>query len=91
MFEIISKNEAKKRLDKSPCNEILWRSIDSNYIHKKKKIKKADGKKLISKAKEVAYQDNDFFGTFSFEIVEDKRKEVRIIENILFPQNKLLP
>ena len=86
MFEIISKDEAKRRLDESPCNDVLWRSIDKNYVHKKRKIKKSEGKKLISRAKEVAYQNNDFFGTLSFEIIEDKKREISIIQSILFPQ-----
>lgn len=54
------------------------------YIHGiHRRIKKKNGEKLIKKAENILYQDNDFFGTLSLYGV---LKENNTIHNILFPQ-----
>lgn len=77
----VSKEEAKKIIDKAPGK--IW--IDSfngiTFIHTKpKQISADEGKNMINKALTVDYQDNDFFGRLSLEGVQE-----RIIHNINFP------
>lgn len=77
----VSKEEAKKIIDKTPGK--IW--IDSfngiTFIHTKpKQISADEGKNMINKALTVDYQDNDFFGRLSLEGVQE-----RIIHNINFP------
>lgn len=90
MFEVISKEEAKRRIDASPSDEVVW--MDMNRItlthSKAKRIRKKEGKKLINAAEEVLYQNNDYFGTLSLcgVLLDKKRCGDDIIHNILFPQ-----
>lgn len=78
----VSKEEAKKIIDKAPGK--IW--IDSfnnvTFIHTKtREISADEGKQMINKAVTVDYQNNDFFGLLSLGGI---RKYV--IHNIKFPQ-----
>ena len=77
----VSKEEAKKIIDKAPGK--IW--IDSfngvTFIHTKpKQISTDEGKNMINKALTVDYQNNDFFGRLCLEGVQE-----RMIHNINFP------
>lgn len=79
MFECISKDEAKRRIDESPGDFVIW----SNMTNLPEKIKKSTGKSVISAAKEVSYQDNDFFGT----LLLKNYNQIQNLQSILFSQN----
>lgn len=77
----VSKEEAKKIIDKAPGQ--IW--IDSfngvTFIHTKpRQINADEGKKMINKAATVDYFDNDFFGHLCLEGVQ-----AEIVHNINFP------
>ena len=80
----VSKEEAKRMIDAAPGNTVTIAIYNpSNMVHaptirKKKKI----GKELIELAKEIGYQDNDFFGVIGCLSVE---KDGELMRNIMFP------
>ena len=77
----VSKEEAKKIIDKAPGQ--IW--IDSfngvTFIHTKpRQINADEGKMMINKAATVDYFDNDFFGHLCL-----KGVQAEIVHNINFP------
>ena len=53
------------------------------HIHNEPtKIKKRKGEELLEQAGKIEYQDNDFFGRFSFSTINNND----VIKSILFPQ-----
>lgn len=77
----VSKEEAKKIIDKAPGK--IW--IDSfnnvTFIHTKpRQISVDEGKNMINSASTVDYQDNDFFGRLCLEGVQEL-----VIHNINIP------
>lgn len=85
---LVSKERAKQLIDESPCDMILITTINTiTFQHtKNKRIKKRSGAALINKAKEIKYQNNDFFGTLSLYGITEPKVEASTIHNILFPQ-----
>ena len=77
LFEYISKDEAKKRIDESPGDFVIWSDMTTS-----EKIKKNKGKSFINIAKEVEYQDNDFFGT----LLLKNHNTIQNLQSILFSQ-----
>lgn len=77
LFECISKDEAKKRIDESPGDFVIWSDMITS-----EKIKKNKGKLFINIAKEVEYQDNDFFGT----LLLKNHNTIHNLQSILFSQ-----
>lgn len=75
--------ELMEHLDENDM--VILTIIDKKtYIHSiPKRIKKKRGKKLIEKAEDIYYQDNDVFGVLSLYGV---LKEKNTIHNISFPQ-----
>lgn len=77
----VTKEEAKKIIDKAPGK--IW--IDSfnnvTFIHTKpRQISVDEGKNMINSASTVDYQDNDFFGRLCLEGVQEL-----VIHNINIP------
>ena len=60
---------------------IINRGLDICHSEPRK-IRKRCGEKMLLGAKTIEYQDNDFFGRFTF--IRDSNEN--IINNILFPQ-----
>lgn len=87
----ITKEQAKKMIDNAdtPDDMIVLNIVEENdvdsYIHKITVRKNKDyGIKLVDKATNARYQDNDFFGVISLEgVIKNK---MNITHNILFPQ-----
>ena len=80
----VSKEEAKRIIDQAPGDEITLAVYNiQNKAHKKstRKSKKAS-KEIIEIAKEVGFQNNDFFGVIGCKTVE---REGELIKDILFP------
>ena len=83
---ICSVKEAKRLMEHMNENDLIALNVINRktYIHEiPKKIKKKNGEKLIERADNIDYQDNDYFGTLSLYGV---LQEEVIIHNILFPQ-----
>ena len=80
----VSKEEAKKMIDVAPGDSVTiaiynkTTMIHKPTLRKKKKI----GKELIEIAREIGYQDNDFFGVIGCLSIE---KEGELMRNIMFP------
>lgn len=85
---LVSKEKAKQLIDESPCKMVLIATINPNTMKhgKTNKIQKKRGEHLINMAKEITYQDNDFFGTLSLYGIREQKIETSLIQNILFPQ-----
>lgn len=80
----VSKEEAKRIIDQAPGDNITLAVYNiQNKTHRKsaRKSKKAS-KEIIEIAKEVGFQNNDFFGVIGCRTVE---KEGELIKDILFP------
>lgn len=80
----VSKEEAKKMIDAAP-GDIVTIAIynKSTMIHKPTlRKKKKIGKELIELAREIGYQDNDFFGIIG---CLSNEKEGELMKNIMFP------
>lgn len=80
----VSKEKAKQIIDEAPG--MIW--IDSfngiTFIHTKpKQISIDEGKRIISRALTIDYEDDDFFGLLSLEGVHEF-----IVHNIKFPQKE---
>ena len=81
-----SVKDAKKLLSHLNDDDLIILSVFSKktFVHNKpERIKKNNGEKLIDQAKEIKYQDNDYFGRLSLYGV---MKETDIIHNLLFQQ-----
>ena len=77
----VSKEKAKKMID--DAHGKIW--IDSfngvTFIHTKpKEISVDEGKKIINKASNIDYLDNDFFGHLCLEM------QTQMLHNIKFPK-----
>ncbi len=85
---LVSKERAKQLIDESPCDMVLITTVNTiTFQHSNnKRVKKRSGVALINKAKEIKYQDNDFFGTLSLYGISEPKVEKNTIHNILFPQ-----
>ena len=80
----VSKEEAKKMIDAAPGDSVTIAIYNkSTMIHKHTlRNKKKIGKELIELAKEIGYQDNDFFGVIG---CLSNEKEGELMRNIMFP------
>lgn len=80
----VSKEEAKKMIDAAPGDSVTIAIYNkSTMIHKSTlRNKKKIGKELIELAKEIGYQDNDFFGVIG---CLSNEKEGELMRNIMFP------
>lgn len=82
-----SVKEAKELMEHLNENDMVTLTLidkRSHIIHSQpKRIKKKNGEKLLEKAENIEYQNNDFFGRFS---LYGTTKEKNVIQNILFPQ-----
>lgn len=80
----VSKEEAKKMIDAAPGDSITIAVYNkTTMVHKPTlKNKKKIGKELIELAREIGYQDNDFFGVIG---CLSNEKEGELIRNIMFP------
>lgn len=86
--EIITKEEAKRRIDESPGEFVVWNVIQQDMsIYQRKNISKIQSKEMIDLAMKIIYQDNNCFGVLSLEM-EKKLKEAGVINNLLFPQRE---
>lgn len=86
-FIVVSKEEAIKKIMEAPGDTVIIGKFlivnPPHYIHDNPvRGKKKDGELLIIAAKEIEYQNNNYFGTLSLHGV----KEEAVIHNILFPQ-----
>lgn len=82
---ICTVKEAKKKM--SHLNEdtmVVFTIMDKKtHIHTEpEKIKKRKGEELLEQAGNIEYQNNDFFGRFSFSTINNND----VIKSILFPQ-----
>lgn len=80
----VSKEETKKMIDAAPGDSVTIAIYNkSTMIHKPTlRNKKKIGKELIELAKEIGYQDNDFFGVIG---CLSNEKEGELMRNIMFP------
>lgn len=80
----VSKEEAKKMIDAASGDSVTIAIYNkSTMIHKPTlRNKKKIGKELIELAKEIGYQDNDFFGVIG---CLSNEKEGELMRNIMFP------
>ena len=81
-----SVKEATKLMEHLNEDDMVTLTIIDNKTHihtQPKRIKKKNGEKLINKANNIVYQDNDIFGRLSLYGVTS---ENNLIHNLLFPQ-----
>lgn len=80
----VSKEEAKRMIDAAPGDSVTIAFYNkSTMVHKPTlRKKKKTGKELIELAREIGYQDNDFFGVIGCLSTE---KEGELMRNIMFP------
>jgi hypothetical protein len=86
-FIVVSKDEAIRKIMEAPGDTVIIGKIlisnPSSYIHDRSvRSKKKDGELLIIAAKEIEYQNNNYFGTLSLH----GTREESVIHSILFPQ-----
>lgn len=77
----VSKEEAKQMIDEAPGK--IWVDAFNNvtFIHtKSKEISVDEGKRIINKASNIDYLDNDFFGHLCLEM------QTQMLHNIKFPK-----
>ena len=92
----VTKEEAKRLIDEAPGDKVTISVIDSKsrfHLPTERKMKRI-GKEMIELAREIGYQDNDFFGVIGcfgnimtnadmkFGNIKD---EENLIRNIMFP------
>lgn len=81
----VTKEEAKRLIDEAPGDKVTISVIDSKsrfHLPTERKMK-CVGKEIIELAREIGYQDNDFFGVIGcFGNIKDEEK---LIRNIMFP------
>ena len=84
----VSKEEAKKMIDAAPGNSVTIAIYNtSTMIHKPtSREKKRIGKEIIELAREIGYQNNDFFGVIG---CLSSEKEGEFMKNIMFPYSML--
>lgn len=77
----VSKEEAKKIIDKAPGKIWVDTFSDITFVHTKPKmITIEEGKEILGKASTIDFQDNDFFALLSLRGVQ-----ALITHNIQFP------
>ena len=77
----VSKEEAKRIIDKAPGKIWIDTFSDITFIHTKPKmITIEEGKEILGKASVIDFQDNDFFALLSL-----KGVQTLITHNIQFP------
>jgi len=86
-FIVVSKEEAIQKIMEAPGDTVIIGKFlivnPPHYIHDRPvRSKKKDGELLIIAAKEIEYQNNNYFGTLSLHGI----KEEAVTHNILFPQ-----
>lgn len=80
----VSKEEAKRLIDETPGDSVTIVVVNMKtrfHLPTERKNKKI-GKEIIDLAKEVGYQDNDFFGVIGC----IPKAEEELIKNIMFPK-----
>lgn len=80
----VSKEEAKRMIDAAPGNSVTIAIYNtSTMVHKpSSREKKIIGKEIIELAREIGYQNNDFFGVIG---CLSNGKEGEFMKNIMFP------
>ena len=80
----VSKEEAKRMIDAAPGNSVTIAIYNtSTMVHKpSSREKKRIGKEIIELAREIGYQNNDFFGVIG---CLSNEKEGEFMKNIMFP------
>lgn len=81
-----SVREAVDLMKKLNDDDLVVLTVVNKKTHtheQSKKIRKKKGEELLTRAKLIEYQDNDFFGRFSLFGVNNNQY---LIHNILFPQ-----
>lgn len=80
----VSKEEAKRMIDAAPGNSVTIAIYNtSTMVHKpSSREKKRIGKEIIELAREIGYQNNDFFGVIG---CLSNGKEGEFMKNIMFP------
>lgn len=84
----VSKEEAKRMIDAAPGNSVTIAIYNtSTMVHKpSSREKKRIGKEIIELAREIGYQNNDFFGVIG---CLSNEKEGEFMKNIMFPYHML--
>lgn len=80
----VSKEEAKRMIDAAPGDSVTIAIYNSStMVHKPTlRKKKRISKEIIELAREIGYQDNDFFGVIG---CLSSEKEGELMKNIMFP------
>ena len=80
----VSKEEAKRMIDAAPGDNVTIVIYNtSTMVHKPTlRKKKRISKEIIEFAREIGYQDNDFFGVIG---CLSNEKEGELMKNIMFP------
>ena len=80
----VSKEEAKRMIDAAPGDNVTIVIYNtSTMVHKPTlRKKKRISKEIIELAREIGYQDNDFFGVIG---CLSNEKEGELMKNIMFP------
>lgn len=80
----VSKEEAKRIIDAAPGDSVIIAIYNtSTMVHKPTlRKRKRIGKEIIELAREIGYQDNDFFGVIG---CLSSEKEGELMKNIMFP------
>ena len=84
----VDKETAKKMIDQA--QGLIWiDTIDMvTYVHTKPaKINKTESKRIIRKASEIDYEDNDFFLRLSLCGVDGVQES--LVHNLSFPQIRM--
>lgn len=81
----VSKEVAKRIIDNAPYDLVWIDTVDCiTYVHTKpEKINKRESKKIIYKASDIDYEDNDFFSRLSLSGVEGVPES--LMHNLSFP------
>lgn len=84
----VSKEEAKRMIDAAPGDSVIIAIYNtSTMVHKPtSREKKKIGKEIIELAREIGYQNNDFFGVIG---CSSSEKEGEFMKNIMFSYHML--
>lgn len=86
---IITAKAAKEKLNNIPDDAIIFLDVLDleTFIHEyQKSINIQDSERLIDKAKDIRYEDNEIFGTLSMKGILN-----RTVHNLIFPQPEQKP
>lgn len=83
-MEIISKEEAKRRIDEAPGDFVIWSAFNTvTLLHESScRVRKSKGKRLLDRAIEIRCGDDEIMGILTFV----KYREQDITNSILFPK-----